>query len=82
MAAAAASEALRDQPGARAAGIELRGATKRFVTPTGTAFTALNDFSLKIEPGQFCAVVGPTGCGKSTTLDARLRPRPSQRRAA
>jgi NitT/TauT family transport system ATP-binding protein len=68
MAAAAATEALRPQPGAQAAGIELRGATKRFVTPTGTAFTALRDFNLKIEPGQFCAVVGPTGCGKSTTL--------------
>ncbi len=68
MAAAAASEAVRDHPGVRAAGIELRGATKRFVTPTGTAFTALRDFNLKIEPGQFCAVVGPTGCGKSTTL--------------
>jgi NitT/TauT family transport system ATP-binding protein len=68
MAAAAATEALRDQPGARAAGVELRGATKRFVTPSGGAFTALRDFTLTIEPGQFCAVVGPTGCGKSTTL--------------
>jgi NitT/TauT family transport system ATP-binding protein len=24
--------------------------------------------SLTVEDGQFCAVVGPTGCGKSTTL--------------
>jgi NitT/TauT family transport system ATP-binding protein len=24
--------------------------------------------NLVIEPGQFCAIVGPTGCGKSTTL--------------
>jgi NitT/TauT family transport system ATP-binding protein len=32
------------------------------------AFTALRDFTLNIEPGQFCAIVGPTGCGKSTTL--------------
>ena len=24
--------------------------------------------TLSIEPGQFCAIVGPTGCGKSTTL--------------
>src|SRR5947209_6611822 len=23
---------------------------------------------LVVEPGQFCAIVGPTGCGKSTTL--------------
>src|SRR5579875_1306776 len=67
MAAAAATDAPRDRP-VRAAGIELRGATKRFVTPSGGAFTALRDFNLGIEPGQFCAVVGPTGCGKSTTL--------------
>jgi NitT/TauT family transport system ATP-binding protein len=53
---------------AHAARIELRSATKRFVTPSGTAFTALRDFTLTIDPGQFCAVVGPTGCGKSTTL--------------
>ncbi len=48
--------------------IELAGVTKRFVTPAGSAFTALRDVSLTVEPGQFCAVVGPTGCGKSTTL--------------
>ncbi len=52
----------------QAVGVELNGATKRFVSPTGVAFTALRDFSLTIEPGQFCAIVGPTGCGKSTTL--------------
>jgi NitT/TauT family transport system ATP-binding protein len=51
-----------------AAGIELLGVTKRFVTPSGSAFTALRDVDLAIEPGEFCAVVGPTGCGKSTTL--------------
>jgi NitT/TauT family transport system ATP-binding protein len=51
-----------------AAGIELSGVTKRFLTPAGTAFTALRDVSLTVEPGEFCALVGPTGCGKSTTL--------------
>ncbi len=30
--------------------------------------TAIRDVTLTVEPGQFCAVVGPTGCGKSTTL--------------
>jgi NitT/TauT family transport system ATP-binding protein len=42
--------------------------TKRFLTPDGSAFTAISDVNLVVEPGQFCAVVGPTGCGKSTTL--------------
>ena len=49
-------------------GIELAGVTKRFVTPGGEAMTAIRDVNLIVEPGQFCAVVGPTGCGKSTTL--------------
>jgi NitT/TauT family transport system ATP-binding protein len=53
---------------AGAGGIELRNVTKRFVTPTGVAMTAIRDVTLTVEPGQFCAVVGPTGCGKSTTL--------------
>jgi NitT/TauT family transport system ATP-binding protein len=48
--------------------IELRDVTKRFRTPTGQAYTALRDLSLSVAPGEFCAVVGPTGCGKSTTL--------------
>ena len=48
--------------------IELRGVTKRFVTTVGTAFTALHDLDLTVAPGEFTAVVGPTGCGKSTTL--------------
>lgn len=48
--------------------IELRSATKRFRTPDGSAYTALRDLSMTVGPGEFCAVVGPTGCGKSTTL--------------
>jgi sulfonate transport system ATP-binding protein len=48
--------------------IQLRGVTKRFLTPSGGVYTALRDLNLTVEPGEFCAVVGPTGCGKSTTL--------------
>jgi NitT/TauT family transport system ATP-binding protein len=49
-------------------GIELAGVTKRFLTPTGAVMTAIRDVDLTVAPGQFCAIVGPTGCGKSTTL--------------
>lgn len=52
-------------PGAR---IEIAGVTKRFLTPDGSIFTAIHDVTFDVAPGQFCAVVGPTGCGKSTTL--------------
>jgi NitT/TauT family transport system ATP-binding protein len=48
--------------------IELRGVTKRFLTPSGGVYTALRDLDLAVAPGEFCAMVGPTGCGKSTTL--------------
>jgi NitT/TauT family transport system ATP-binding protein len=51
-----------------AGGVELANVTKRFVTPTGAAMTAIRNVDLVVEPGQFCAIVGPTGCGKSTTL--------------
>ena len=48
--------------------VELRGVTKRFLTPSGGVYTALRDLNMTVQPGEFCAVVGPTGCGKSTTL--------------
>jgi len=51
-----------------AARIEITGLTKRFLTPKGEPFTAIRDVTFTVEPGQFCAIVGPTGCGKSTTL--------------
>jgi NitT/TauT family transport system ATP-binding protein len=60
------ADGLRPAPGA--AKIELSGVTKRFITPSSSVFTAIRDVDLVIEPGQFCAIVGPTGCGKSTTL--------------
>src|SRR5262249_25123113 len=52
----------------RAAAIELRNVVRRFVTPDGRSLTALRDFDMTVRRGEFCAVVGPTGCGKSTTL--------------
>lgn len=48
--------------------IELRGVHKAFRTPSGTLHTAVHDLDLTIQQGEFVAVVGPTGCGKSTTL--------------
>lgn len=48
--------------------IELKHVARRFVTPSGELLSALEDFDLSIAPGEFMAIVGPTGCGKSTTL--------------
>jgi NitT/TauT family transport system ATP-binding protein len=57
-----------NQSGGVPPAIELRSVTKRFRTPDGSAYTAIRDLSMTVPPGEFCAVVGPTGCGKSTTL--------------
>lgn len=48
--------------------IELRGATKRFPNGSGGVHTAVRELTMDVRPGEFIAVVGPTGCGKSTTL--------------
>jgi NitT/TauT family transport system ATP-binding protein len=57
----------RTQPDSGPA-IELRGVTKRFPTRDGGAYTATRDVSFTVRPGEFVSVVGPTGCGKSTSL--------------
>ena len=49
--------------------IELTSVTRRFVSPDGKSMTAMKDFNITVMPGEFVAVVGPTGCGKSTTLN-------------
>jgi NitT/TauT family transport system ATP-binding protein len=48
--------------------IALRGATKQFPHRAGGTFTAIRDVDLEVARGEFVTVVGPTGCGKSTTL--------------
>jgi NitT/TauT family transport system ATP-binding protein len=52
----------------RPVAIELRNVSRKFVSPAGKVTLALRDFSLTVREGDFCVIVGPTGCGKSTTL--------------
>ncbi|UGX88021.1 ABC transporter ATP-binding protein [Phyllobacterium meliloti] len=62
-------EAPKTQNGSDVPAIVLDNATRRFVTPDGKMMTALRDFSMTVAQGEFACVVGPTGCGKSTTLN-------------
>ena len=62
-------QASRGADAAVAPAIQITGVTRRFLTPEGTFNTAMHDFSLTVNRGEFVCVVGPTGCGKSTTLN-------------
>jgi NitT/TauT family transport system ATP-binding protein len=46
----------------------MRSVTKRFPTRDGHDYTAARDMTLTVGSGEFVSVVGPTGCGKSTSL--------------
>ncbi len=52
-----------------AGGIELNNVTFRY---TEDMPPVLDDLSLKIRPGQYVAIVGKTGCGKSTLMRIML----------
>ncbi len=41
-----------------------------FVTMSFGAYVAVQDVNLSVADGEFLAIVGPTGCGKSTILNA------------
>ena len=58
----------RASPGTAPA-IEFDDVSLRVISADGNATVALRNFSMKVARGEFVAIVGPTGCGKSTTLN-------------
>ena len=55
-----------------AAALSLEGVRVTFVSQDGARYTAIHDTTLRVAPGEFVSVVGPTGCGKSTLLNVAV----------
>jgi NitT/TauT family transport system ATP-binding protein len=49
--------------------LALEALTVTFVGQDGGRYTAVRDTTLRVDPGEFLSIVGPTGCGKSTLLN-------------
>ncbi|MBV9190799.1 MAG: ATP-binding cassette domain-containing protein, partial [Betaproteobacteria bacterium] len=54
---------------AAAPALALEQVTVTFLSPDGERYTAVREATLRVQPGEFVSVVGPTGCGKSTLLN-------------
>ncbi len=49
--------------------VNFAAVSKRFTTPDGQLYTAIEGVDFAIGQGEFVSIVGPTGCGKSTLLN-------------
>ncbi len=61
----------RELPSGGQADIEFKAVD--FAYPSAPELKALQDFSLKISPGEKIAIVGPSGAGKSTVFELLMR---------
>ncbi len=52
--------------------IEAKGINLTFTPPNRMPVTALQNFNVTVEEGEFVSIVGPSGCGKSTFLNVLL----------
>lgn len=52
--------------------IRFDGVSKTFVTRTGEQVRAISDLNLQVHRGEMVAIVGQTGCGKSTAFNLLL----------
>jgi len=52
--------------------IEAKDVNLTFTPPNRAPVTALQNFSVDVEEGEFVSIVGPSGCGKSTFLNVLI----------
>jgi len=49
--------------------LAIKNLTKKYFLSNSQTVTALNNFNLKVFPGEFVSIIGPNGCGKTTLLN-------------